>query len=289
MAQMTGEFPRVPRPVGSRRARATPWTVRCSSRSSAAASSSPRSSRSFWRRNRYDAARRSDGSGRTPARHDRIQRRARRSATATDRSGIVAREGSCTRSRRLRRSRDRSSRRRSLQRDSLSNAVSDLDALLARVEGAPVTASYRALAEIAATGVEPARPRAARFVGRSRAGARGVRNDGRRRPGVSRAHVDGHGDRAGHPIRRPGPARRHSPTDRGSQRADSATNSRPNDSHRHRGLGGGAGFGAFAGRAGDPRARRRAREGAATSIKRPHGRGKLATPGPRRPRCSPRH
>ena len=33
------------------------------------------------------------------------------------------------------------------QRDSLSNAVSDLDALLTRVEGAPVTASYRALAE----------------------------------------------------------------------------------------------------------------------------------------------
>lgn len=33
------------------------------------------------------------------------------------------------------------------QRDSLSNAVSDLDALLTRVEGAPVTASYRALGE----------------------------------------------------------------------------------------------------------------------------------------------
>ena len=33
------------------------------------------------------------------------------------------------------------------QRDSLSNAVSDLDALLTRAEGAPVTASYRALAE----------------------------------------------------------------------------------------------------------------------------------------------
>ena len=34
-----------------------------------------------------------------------------------------------------------------LQRDSLSNAVSDLDALLTRVEGAPVSASYRALGE----------------------------------------------------------------------------------------------------------------------------------------------
>ena len=33
------------------------------------------------------------------------------------------------------------------QRDSLSSAVSDLDALLTRVEGAPVTASYRALGE----------------------------------------------------------------------------------------------------------------------------------------------
>jgi hypothetical protein len=33
------------------------------------------------------------------------------------------------------------------QRDSLSGVVSDLDALLARVEGAPVTASYRALGE----------------------------------------------------------------------------------------------------------------------------------------------
>jgi len=33
------------------------------------------------------------------------------------------------------------------QRDSLSNAVNDLDALLTRVETAPVTASYRALAE----------------------------------------------------------------------------------------------------------------------------------------------
>jgi Mrp family chromosome partitioning ATPase len=33
------------------------------------------------------------------------------------------------------------------QRDSLSNAVGDLDALLTRVEGAPVTASYRALGE----------------------------------------------------------------------------------------------------------------------------------------------
>ncbi len=33
------------------------------------------------------------------------------------------------------------------QRDSLSTAVSDLDALLTRVEGAPVTASYRALGE----------------------------------------------------------------------------------------------------------------------------------------------
>jgi Mrp family chromosome partitioning ATPase len=33
------------------------------------------------------------------------------------------------------------------QRDSLSTVVSDLDALLTRVEGAPVTASYRALAE----------------------------------------------------------------------------------------------------------------------------------------------
>ena len=34
-----------------------------------------------------------------------------------------------------------------LQRDSLSNAVSELDALLTRVEGAPVSASYRALGE----------------------------------------------------------------------------------------------------------------------------------------------
>src|SRR5439155_12850329 len=33
------------------------------------------------------------------------------------------------------------------QRDSLSTAVNDLDALLTRVETAPVTASYRALAE----------------------------------------------------------------------------------------------------------------------------------------------
>ena len=33
------------------------------------------------------------------------------------------------------------------QRDSLSSVVSDLDALLGRVEGAPVTASYRALGE----------------------------------------------------------------------------------------------------------------------------------------------
>jgi hypothetical protein len=34
------------------------------------------------------------------------------------------------------------------RRDSLSNDVNDLDALLARVETAPVTGSYRALAEL---------------------------------------------------------------------------------------------------------------------------------------------
>lgn len=42
---------------------------------------------------------------------------------------------------------DSASPRLVAQRDSLSNAVSDLDALLTRVESAPVSASYRALAE----------------------------------------------------------------------------------------------------------------------------------------------
>ena len=95
---------------------------------------------------------------------------------------------------------DRRPSTRSIPRSSRSairvaSAVNDLDALLTRVETAPLTASYRALAESPQLVVEPARQGAARFARRGRARPRGVRNRGRRRSGLRRAHGAHDGDR----------------------------------------------------------------------------------------------